>query len=129
VSELLVLTLVASTPLACGGGSTGSSSAAALTGSTARFAVVGDHLYILNQYKAGELAASSYVQEWEATDCIDTFSLADPAAPSKVQRTDLLEESDTLFAAGSNLFVGGSSAMQIVSPPKIRWWYQVIPPT
>jgi hypothetical protein len=110
-----MLALVASATLACGGGSGGSTSVAALTGSTARFAVVGEHLYVLNRRTTDDAAPSSHVWSWERTDCIDTFSLADPAVPSKVQRTDLLEDSETLFAAGSNLFVGGSSSMQIVS--------------
>lgn len=111
----LVLAFLASTTQACGGGSGSSNPGTALTGSTARFAVASDHLYVLNRRKTHEEMSSSHVWSWEGTDCIDTFSLADPAVPSRVQRTDLLEAAETLFAAGSNLFVGGSTSMQIVS--------------
>jgi hypothetical protein len=99
----------------CGQGGA-SSSGTGVSGSTARFAIVGDHLYVLNKYDLRGDEAAGSVSAFQLENALDTFSLVYPELPTFVNRKTLDQiEPETLHPVGNNLFVGTDSGMMIIS--------------
>ena len=113
---LLLLWMLIFTGCSDGGGS--GLAGTGVSGSTARFAVVGDYLYVLNKFDDKREADSSS-RTWSTRrlrDSLDTFSLANPESPEF--KTRLILESlqpETIYPVGSNLFLGTDSGMMILS--------------
>jgi hypothetical protein len=107
----VMIGFVAAMFVSCGDGS-GALSGTGVAGSTSRFAVVGDYLYVLNEYRQ---QSSSGLSSW-AVHTLDTFSLEERSNPFKVDRLEMDSiVAETLHAVGENLFVGTTSGMQIIS--------------
>lgn len=104
----------------CGEGGGGGLAGSGVSGSTSRFAIVGEHLYVLNQFKSVNDDDQDDDQDRffspRLTDSLDTFSLENRETPAMVDRMVINRATpETLHAVGENLFVGTSSGMQIVS--------------
>jgi len=95
----------------CGDGG-GGLSGTGVSGSTSRFAIVGEYLYVLNQHEV-DVDWSTVPQ---TVDTLDTFSIEDRAEPAWIDRLEMtLAVPETLHAVGENLFVGTTSGMQIIT--------------
>jgi hypothetical protein len=112
---LLLLTIIFS---GCSDGAGSGLAGTGVSGSTARFAVVGDYLYVLNKFDdKREVEASD--RTWSTRrlrDSLDTFSLVNPESPEF--KTRLILESlrpETIYPVGANLFLGTDSGMMIIS--------------
>jgi hypothetical protein len=91
-----------------------------VSGSTARFAIVGDYLYVLNKYDAksedNSEESMGSLNRFNLENTLDTFSLINPELPTFTNRKVLDQiEPETLHPVGSNLFVGTDSGMMIIS--------------
>lgn len=112
---LLLLTLIFN---ACSEGAGSGLAGTGVSGSTARFAVVGDHLYVLDKFEDKQPARSGNTT-WATRrlrDSLDTFSLANPESPAFKSR--LIFETarpETIHPIGTYLFLGTDSGMMIIS--------------
>jgi hypothetical protein len=114
--SLLVLTFI-SLMQGCGsdssGGPGGSRASIGQTGSMARFAIVGDHLYLLSSRKT-LVGDPTRPRARVTTPMIFAFSLENPEQPVQVSATPIsVEQPETLVTDGSRLFVGAQTGMSI----------------
>ena len=119
MKQFLLLLLVLLISNGCSEGGAGLAGTG-VGGSTARFAVVGDYLYVINKFdpKAGQPAEndSTFRMASRWRDSLDTFSLANPESPSFKSRLILdLNQPETIHPVGNNIFLGTSSGMMILS--------------
>jgi len=93
----ILLSILVTVFVGCGEGSSSSSSSTSSGqgGSMARFAIAGDYLYTINKRE------------------MNVLDVKDASTPKKINKIHVPFDVETLFAYGTNLYVGSSSGLYI----------------